>query len=89
MTVISERQAIEMMTTELRSRNERIKQLEHLNATLAAEVDRMRPINEIAYALFFIIKDINADSLTEYERGFVERMQRAYEAAKREGGDGN
>lgn len=34
--------------TEVAQRDERIRQLERLNATLAAEIDRMRPVAEAA-----------------------------------------
>ena len=71
---------------EVVERDERIRQLEALNAILATEIDKLRPSSELAYTLFFILKDINTDSLTEYEQGFVERMRVVYEAAQ-EGGD--
>lgn len=60
---------------------ERIRQLEQLNATLAAEVDRMRPVVEAAQVLARSLRRHLPESWSGTEEA-LERVVTTYESSK-------
>lgn len=68
------------MAGEINDLNLRISQLERLNATLAAEIDRMRPIVDAVLAYTDSRRDPTKDRIALLHR--VQVMAERYEAAK-------
>ena len=66
-----ERSTAQQRADEIYKPQERIRQLEQLNATLAAEIDRMRPVIEAMQRLQIfdngVSRDQIAEALTDYE----------------------
>jgi hypothetical protein len=69
----------------------RIQQLEALNATLAAQVDRMRPVVEAALAVTRSLRGTTDWSAEESALEYAARMYQQHMAqlAKEDEGDGN
>lgn len=66
---------------EVTDRDQRIKQLERLNATLSAEIDRMRPVVEAAQGLVYLDVLFHAGELSKVSLK-LDNAVAAYEAAK-------
>lgn len=70
--------------TELSLRDERICALERINASLAAEVDRMRPVVQAAQGLVHLDVLFHAGELSKVSLA-LDKAIAAYEAAQEQG----
>lgn len=68
---------------EVAEHDARIRQLEQLNATLAAEIDRMRPVVEAAYQWHSLSK-YRPEHYLDHEQDLANAIV-TYEAAKEQG----